>query len=71
MDTDLYEYAKIKATVLSIAFSRDGKKMAVMSDDRKIRVFNFLTGKIVQTIDESLEVYSAIQQVMLNLFIKY
>jgi peptidylprolyl isomerase domain and WD repeat-containing protein 1 len=65
MDTDLYEYVKVKAVVLGIAFSKDGKLMAVMSDDRKIRLFNFLTGKFVKTIDESLDVYSQIQQVKL------
>jgi hypothetical protein len=37
--------------------------MATLSRDRKIRIFNFATGKIVKTIDESLDVYSAIQQV--------
>jgi peptidylprolyl isomerase domain and WD repeat-containing protein 1 len=69
MDTDLYEFAKLKAVVLSIAFSKDGRKMAIMSDDRKIRLFNFLSGKILKTIDESLNVYSNIQQVtQLKLF---
>ena len=63
MDTDLYEYAKVKAIVLSIAFSQDGRQMAVLSDDRKIRIFNFLTGKITKVVDESLDVYSVIQQV--------
>ncbi len=48
---------------MSIAFTKNGKIMATWSRDRKIRLFNFLKGKIVQTIDESLESYSAIQQV--------
>ena len=65
MDTDLYEFAKTKAIVLSIAFSKDGKIMAISSDDRKIRLFNFLTGKITKTIDESIDVYSLIQQVFI------
>jgi peptidylprolyl isomerase domain and WD repeat-containing protein 1 len=62
LDTDLYEFAKEKTIVLSIAFTRSGKIMAVLARDRKIRVYNFLSGKIVQTIDESLDSYSAIQQ---------
>lgn len=37
--------------------------MAISSKDRKIRLFNVLSGKIVQVIDESLDVYSTIQQV--------
>lgn len=62
MDTDLYELAKTKTIVVSLEFSKNGKLMAVFSKDRKIRIFNILTGKITQTIDESLEVYSTIQQ---------
>lgn len=62
LDTDLYEMAKVKTIVINIEFSRDAKKMAVMSKDRKIRIFNILTGKITQTINESLDVYSTIQQ---------
>ena len=64
LDTDLYEMAKVKTIVINIEFSRDAKKMAVMSKDRKIRIFNILTGKITQTINESLDVYSTIQQVI-------
>ena len=63
MDTDLYEFAKAKTIVLHIEFNKTGRVMAVLSKDRKIRIFNMLTGKITKTIDESLEVYSAIQQV--------
>lgn len=63
MDTDLYEFAKAKTLILSIEFSKNGRVMAIMSKDRKIRLFNVLTGKITKTIDESLEVYSTIQQV--------
>ncbi len=63
LDTDLFEFAKEKTTVIAIEFSMNGKQMAVLSKDRKIRLFDFLSGKITQTIDESLEVYSNIQQV--------
>jgi hypothetical protein len=49
--------------VLSITFTNDGNKMAILSRDRKIRLFDVLTAKIFKTIDESLEVYSSIQQV--------
>ena len=38
--------------------------MAILSKDRKIRLFDVLTGKISKTIDESLEVYSGVQQVI-------
>jgi hypothetical protein len=36
--------------------------MAILSKDRKIRIFNVLSGKIEKTIDESLDIYSTIQQ---------
>lgn len=62
MDSDLYEFAKNKTVVLNLEFTKDGKRMAVSSKDRKIRLFNVLSGKITQVIDESLEVYSTIQQ---------
>lgn len=52
-----------KTVVLNLEFTKDGKRMAVSSKDRKIRLFNVLSGKITQVIDESLEVYSTIQQV--------
>lgn len=66
LDTDLYEIAKVKTVVVNIEFSRDGKSMAVMSKDRNIRIYNVLTGKITQTINESLDVYSTIQQVRIE-----
>lgn len=53
----------MKTVILNITFSRNGKVMATLSKDRKIQLFDFLSGKITKTIDESLDVYSAIQQV--------
>ncbi len=50
--------------VLSVAFSNDGHNMAVLARDHKIRLFDILTARIYKTIDESLEVYSSIQQVL-------
>ncbi|NWH54899.1 PPWD1 protein, partial [Fregata magnificens] len=53
-DTDLYEFAKCKAYPSSISFSPDGKKMATLGSDRKVRIFRFLTGKLMRVFDESL-----------------
>jgi peptidylprolyl isomerase domain and WD repeat-containing protein 1 len=36
--------------------------MAIMSEDRKVRIFRFLTGKIYRTFDESLESYQDSQR---------
>jgi len=38
--------------------------MAISARDRKIRLFNVLSGTITQVIDDSLDVYSTIQQVL-------
>lgn len=58
-DTDLYEFAKCKTFPTSIAFSHDGKKMATIAADRKVRIFRFLTGKLTRVFDESLTVRPA------------
>ena len=55
-DTDLYEFAKCKAYPTSICFSPDGKKLATIGSDRKVRIFRFLTGKLMRVFDESLSV---------------
>lgn len=57
-DTDLYEFAKHKTYPTSLAFSPDGKKMATIASDRKVRIFRFLTGKLMRVFDESLTVSS-------------
>jgi hypothetical protein len=36
---------------------------ATMAEDRRIRVFRLLTGKLVTVIDESLQHYTELQQV--------
>lgn len=62
LDTDLYEFAKNKTYPCGIAVSHDGKKFATVSGDRKVRVFNFLTGKMSRVYDESLQRFSELQQ---------
>nr|XP_005301043.1 peptidylprolyl isomerase domain and WD repeat-containing protein 1 isoform X2 [Chrysemys picta bellii] len=61
-DTDLYEFAKCKAYPSSICFSPDGKKMATIGSDRKVRIFRFLTGKLMRVFDESLSMFTELQQ---------
>ena len=46
LDTDLYEFAKSKTYPLSMSVSKDGKHLATLGADRKIRVFRFLKGKL-------------------------
>ncbi|XP_044261261.1 peptidylprolyl isomerase domain and WD repeat-containing protein 1 isoform X1 [Tribolium madens] len=62
LDTDLFEFAKNKTTVTGIAFSPDGSRFATLSTDRKVRVFNFVSGKLVRVLDETLPRFTELQQ---------
>nr|XP_022312893.1 peptidylprolyl isomerase domain and WD repeat-containing protein 1-like [Crassostrea virginica] len=61
-DTDLYEFAKSKTLPTGLSFSHDGKQMATIAKDRKVRVFKFLTGKLSKVLDESLQQFTELQQ---------
>ncbi|CAH1243726.1 PPWD1 [Branchiostoma lanceolatum] len=61
-DTSLYEFAKCKTLPIALAFSPDGKRFATIARDRKVRVFKFLTGKLIRVFDESLQVFTEMQQ---------
>jgi peptidylprolyl isomerase domain and WD repeat-containing protein 1 len=45
-----------------LAFSPDGGRFAVISTDRRVRVFNFTTGKLVRVLDETLPRFTELQQ---------
>lgn len=62
LDTSLFEFAKHKTVVTGLDFSPDGKRFATISTDRKVRVFSFITGKLLRVYDESLARYSEQQQ---------
>lgn len=62
-DTDLYEFAKNKTYPTSLAFSHDGKKIATIATNRKVRIFRFLTGKLMRVFDESLSVSSELSHI--------
>lgn len=62
LDTSLFEFAKHKTIVTGIAFSRDGRKFATISTDRKVRIFLFLSGKMIKVIDETLPRFAELQQ---------
>uniref|UniRef100_A0A7E4ZZR6 peptidylprolyl isomerase n=1 Tax=Panagrellus redivivus TaxID=6233 RepID=A0A7E4ZZR6_PANRE len=63
-DTDLYEFAKLKAPPKSLAVSPSGNFFATFSADRSLKIFDVLTGKIVKTLDESLNRY--VEEAKLN-----
>ncbi len=62
IDTDLYEFAKNKTYPTSMTMSNDGKFLATVGNDKKIRIFRFLMGKLYCVIDESLNHYFSLQQ---------
>uniref|UniRef100_UPI00358DE951 peptidylprolyl isomerase domain and WD repeat-containing protein 1-like n=1 Tax=Myxine glutinosa TaxID=7769 RepID=UPI00358DE951 len=61
-DTDLYEFARHKTYPSGLAFSPDGRRMAMIAADRRVRVFRFLTGKLIRVFDESLKMFTELQQ---------
>lgn len=61
-ETSLYEFAKKKTNAVSIAFSPDGRQFVCVAEDKQVRVFNFLTGKMRMQYDEGPEVYQKLQQ---------
>ncbi|CAH1775450.1 unnamed protein product [Owenia fusiformis] len=61
-DTDLYEFAKNNTVPISLAFSPNGKLLATLAKDRKVRIFKFLTGKLTKILDESLSQFTHLQQ---------
>ena len=57
--TDLFELVKQKTSALSLDLCES--KFCIWCSDRYIRVFDFLTGKLVQSLDETLETYEELQ----------
>lgn len=62
LDTDLYEFVKHKVTIHDLSFSPDGTHFAVISSDRKIRLFKFSTGKMLRVFDETLQQLTSLQK---------
>lgn len=61
--TDLFEFKKAKSLPTSITISPSGRQFATFSfPDRKVRIFDFATGKLHRTYDESLQTISDMQQ---------
>ena len=52
-----------KTRAVGVSFSPDGRLLAAMGADRKVRVFHFLTGRLHRVFDEALEIFTEQQQV--------
>ncbi|PSR99419.1 peptidyl-prolyl cis-trans isomerase [Coniella lustricola] len=61
--TNLFDFRKSKSVPTSLTISPSGQQFATVSmPDRKIRIFDFATGKLHRTYDESLQVVEEMQQ---------
>ncbi|KAG9789881.1 Peptidyl-prolyl cis-trans isomerase cyp15 [Exophiala dermatitidis] len=61
--TNLFDFKKSKSAPCSITISPSGHQFATISfPDRKIRVFDFASGKLYRSYDESIETITAMQQ---------
>ena len=61
--TDLFAFKKSKSLPTSITISPSAKQFATFSfPDRKVRVFDFATGKLYRTYDESINTITEMQQ---------
>jgi len=47
-ETDYFELVQKKTFALAIEFSHSGETMALFARDRKIRLFDFKTGKLTK-----------------------
>ncbi|KAL9608776.1 MAG: hypothetical protein Q9167_006399 [Letrouitia subvulpina] len=61
--TNLFDFKKTKSVPTSITISPSGARFATFSfPDRKVRVFDFSSGKLYRTYDESIATISDMQQ---------
>ncbi|KAL8644750.1 MAG: hypothetical protein Q9210_007097 [Variospora velana] len=61
--TDLFEFKKAKSTPTSIVISPSSTQFATFSfPDRRIRVFDFASGKLYRSYDESIATITDMQQ---------
>ena len=61
--TNLFEFKKAKSLPASITVSPNGSQFTTFSfPDRKVRVFDFPSGKLYRTYDESLNTLTEMQQ---------
>lgn len=60
--TDLFEFKKAKSIPTCLAISPSGKNMAAFSyPDRRVRVFDFASGKLHRSYDESIQAIEEMQ----------
>jgi peptidylprolyl isomerase domain and WD repeat-containing protein 1 len=67
--TNLFDFKKTKSVPASITISPDDRHFATFSfPDRQVRIFDFVTGKLHRTYDESLTTLDSMQQAGTGLY---
>lgn len=61
-ETDLYELTKNKCCIHDLCITVDGLYFATLTNDRKIRIFKFKTGKMLKVFDESINFLCKLQK---------
>ncbi|KYR01535.1 WD40 repeat-containing protein [Tieghemostelium lacteum] len=62
IETDLYDMVSQKTYACSLEFSTNSKYFSIMGRDKKLRIFNYKTGKLYRVYDESYHVLNEIQK---------
>ncbi|CAG9462896.1 unnamed protein product [Pedinophyceae sp. YPF-701] len=62
IETDLFAMAKVKTSACSMDVSKSGDLFVCMCADRRVRVFQYDTGKLKRAYDESLQAAQDVQQ---------
>ena len=61
--TDFFDYKRVKSVPATMSISPDGEKLAMYSlPNREVRVFKFVTGKMMRKCDESIATLKAQQK---------
>lgn len=61
--TNLFDFKKAKSAPCCISISSQGHQFATFSfPDRKVRLFDFVSGKLLRSYDESIEILVAMQE---------
>jgi peptidylprolyl isomerase domain and WD repeat-containing protein 1 len=55
----LFTLVEKETYALSLDFSPDGETMAIFSPDRFLRLFSVKSGKLLKTLDETLDFYAS------------
>lgn len=62
LETDLYELAKLRTIPMTITIDNNSLYFVITATDKRIRLYQFTTGKLLYTLDESIPSYDHARQ---------